>query len=129
VYENVYAFVNNACTRDSYAGDVPYLTRARTVTWLLATERVERERILRGWTREQLALVAGVDAKTIRDMLNGRRQPTLGSVGAVARALERPLADLLVIVEAVSAVAPPHSRRSRSAAAAEAMLPLDLRPG
>ncbi|TMC48891.1 MAG: helix-turn-helix transcriptional regulator [Chloroflexi bacterium] len=72
------------------------------MTWRAATDVIERERIVRGLTREQLAAAAGLDPKTVRDMLNGRRRPTLGTIGQVARVLGRPLAEVIVIAEAAA---------------------------
>ncbi|MBJ7594671.1 MAG: helix-turn-helix transcriptional regulator [Candidatus Dormibacteraeota bacterium] len=60
---------------------------------------VERERILRGWTRAQLTEAAAIDPKTLRDLLNGRRRPTLGTVATLSRALDVPLAEVIAIVE------------------------------
>ena len=65
------------------------------VAWSPNIAAVERLRILRGWTREQLARVAQVDPKTTRDMLNGRRHPRLSTIDQVARALECKLEDLI----------------------------------
>ena len=63
--------------------------------WRLATSAVERQRILRGMTRDALARAAHVDPKTVRDALNGRRRPTLGTVTQLARVLDLELADVL----------------------------------
>ena len=69
------------------------------LSWHVASNVIERARILRGWTRARLAEAAHVDPKTLRDMLTGRRRPTLGSVAQVARALEIPLGEALVLVD------------------------------
>jgi transcriptional regulator with XRE-family HTH domain len=69
------------------------------VGWQVRADIVERERILRGWTRAQLTEAADIDPKTLRDLLNGRRHPTLGTVGTLCRALDVPLSDLIAIVE------------------------------
>jgi len=71
--------------------------RAGLGRWSVNGHRIERERILRGWTRQQLAQAAGVDEKTLRDMLTGRRQPTFGTAGAVATALGLTLAEIIVL--------------------------------
>jgi transcriptional regulator with XRE-family HTH domain len=65
------------------------------IGWRTDTVRIDRERILRGLSQEQLARAAQVDPGTISDMLNGRRRPQLGTVGAIARALELALPDLV----------------------------------
>jgi ribosome-binding protein aMBF1 (putative translation factor) len=67
--------------------------------WKVRSEVVERERILRGWTRAQLTQAADIDPKTLRDLLNGRRRPTLGTVSTLSRALGMPLGDVIAVVE------------------------------
>lgn len=47
-------------------------------------------------TYQQLAAAAHIDRATLSDMLSGRRNPTLGSVHAVIRALEVDPAAVLV---------------------------------
>ena len=69
------------------------------VEWRIRPDVVERERILRGWTRAQLTEAAAIDAKTLRDLLSGRRRPTLGTVGTLSRALGLPLSEVIAIVE------------------------------
>lgn len=66
------------------------------VRWRLATAVMERHRVLRGMTRDALARAAQVDPKTVRDALNGRRRPTLGTVTQLVRVLELTLGDVLV---------------------------------
>ena len=58
--------------------------------------QVERARIIANLTYEQLASAAHVDRATLSDMLTGRRNPTLGSVHAVIRALGLDPAAVLV---------------------------------
>src|SRR4051812_15690253 len=62
-------------------------TRPGRLPWSLNVRPIERERVLRGWTRSELARTAHVDEKTLRDMLSGRRRPTFGTVQAVCTAL------------------------------------------
>lgn len=69
------------------------------VEWRVRSDVVERERILRGWTRAELTEAAAIDPKTLRDLLNGRRRPTLGTVGTLSRALGMPLAEVIASVE------------------------------
>jgi DNA-binding Xre family transcriptional regulator len=69
------------------------------VGWQVRADVVERHRILRAWTRAQLTEAADIDPKTLRDLLNGRRQPTLGTVDTLCRALDVPLADVIAIIE------------------------------
>ena len=91
--------------------------------WQVRSEVVERERILRGWTRAQLTQAADIDPKTLRDLLTGRRRPTLGTVSTLSRALGVPLGDVIAIVER------PHLRsglpqRRPASRPAQAVLPL-----
>ncbi len=55
--------------------------------WSVDVGLVERHRIVRGWSRLQLAAAARVDPKTLRDLLGRRRRPNLGTVQAVSVAL------------------------------------------
>jgi transcriptional regulator with XRE-family HTH domain len=79
------------------AVDAP--TSVPAVGWQVRADVVERQRILRGWTRAQLTEAADIDPKTLRDLLNGRRHPTLGTVDTLCRALDVPLADVIAIIE------------------------------
>jgi ribosome-binding protein aMBF1 (putative translation factor) len=91
--------------------------------WQVRSEVVERERILRGWTRAQLTQAADIDPKTLRDLLTGRRRPTLGTVSTLSRALGMPLRDVIAVVEQPHLRGEP--RRERSAPRpAQAVLPL-----
>ncbi len=114
----VMATSHAAGARTPTAGVQPSITPPG-VTWRVAADRIERERIARGWTREQLAKAARIDAKTLRDMLNARRRPTLGTLVEVARALERPLTELMTITE------PSRSMLATAAPAVALTLPLD----
>jgi ribosome-binding protein aMBF1 (putative translation factor) len=93
--------------------------------WQVRSEVVERERILRGWTRAQLTEAADIDPKTLRDLLTGRRRPTLGTVSTLSRALGVPLGDVIAIVEQPRLLGEP-PRTGRSALRpAQAVLPLE----
>jgi hypothetical protein len=63
--------------------------------WSVDVAAIERERMLRGWSRLQLAATARVSPKTLRDLLGQRRRPTLGTVQAVGVAVGLTLADLI----------------------------------
>jgi DNA-binding phage protein len=62
-------------------------TPARVPHWRVRADAIERARILSGRTRQQLAKDAHVDEKTLRDMLSGRRRPTIATVHCVVRAV------------------------------------------
>ena len=77
------------------------------VQWRFAAPAIDRQRILSGMTREALAHAARVDPKTVRDALNGRRRPTLGTVRQLADAVGLTLADVLLFEAPVPAPLPP----------------------
>lgn len=64
--------------------------------------RLDRERVLRGWTRAELARRAHVDPGTLSDMVNGRRKSTFGSVQAVCTVLGLGLRDVIVFADDLS---------------------------
>ena len=111
----------------------PARTRVSAVTggssavgWQVRGDIVERERILRGWTRTQLTEAADIDPKTLRDLLSARRHPTLGTVGTLCRALDVPLADVIAIMEQPrSAGRVARVGRGTGQEAAQALLPLE----
>jgi DNA-binding XRE family transcriptional regulator len=63
--------------------------------WTVDIGLVERQRIVHGWSRRQLATVAHVDPKTLRDLLSGRRRPNLGTLRAVTAALGLTLTEVI----------------------------------
>lgn len=65
-------------------------------SWSIDVERIERARVVKGWTRGQLGAAAHVARKTLNDMCNRRRRPHLGTVQAVCRALGLSLAEVIV---------------------------------
>jgi transcriptional regulator with XRE-family HTH domain len=56
---------------------------------------IDRARILRGWTRRDLAREARVDEGTICDLFGGRRHPNFGTLRAVCDALELALQSVI----------------------------------
>lgn len=95
------------------------------VGWRVRSDIVERERILRGWTRAQLTAAADIDPKTLRDLLNGRRHPTLGTVSTLSRALDVPLCDVIAIIEQPRQAVRLPRVRSEAGQPAQALLPLE----
>ncbi len=63
--------------------------------WSVDATVIERQRILRGWSRLELAHAAHVDPKTLRDLLGNRRRPNLGTVQATCTALGMTLAEVI----------------------------------
>jgi hypothetical protein len=58
---------------------------------------LERQRILRGWSRRRLARQAHVHPDTLTDLFAGRRQPTFGTVTAICASMDLALADVIVL--------------------------------
>ena len=61
---------------------------SRASSWTLNCAPLERARILAGYSYQELARRARVDRATLSDFLNGRRQPTLGTVHRVLKCLD-----------------------------------------
>lgn len=67
----------------------------REQEWSVDAGAIDRARILRGWTRRDLARRAHVDEGTLCDLFAGRRRPTFGTLRALCRALELALEDVI----------------------------------
>lgn len=67
----------------------------RAQQWSVDVGAIDRARILRGWTRRNLAQQAHVDEGTLCDMFAGRRRPTFGTLRAVCNGLELSLEDVI----------------------------------
>jgi len=70
--------------------------RRLAVEWSVNVSRIERARVLNGWTRARLASVARVDSKTLADLCSGRRQPSFRTVQALCAAPNLTIADVIV---------------------------------
>lgn len=66
-----------------------------TLRWSLDTDRLERTRIIQGWTRGELARRARVDPATVGSLLNGQRRPQLVTIQRVAAALNLSLVEVI----------------------------------
>lgn len=60
----------------------------RAQEWSVDGGAIDRARILRGWTRRDLAQNAHVDEGTLCDLFAGRRRPTFGTLRAICSVLE-----------------------------------------
>jgi transcriptional regulator with XRE-family HTH domain len=60
----------------------------QTLEWSVNPSAIDRARILRGWTRRDLARRAQVDEGTLCDLFAGRRRPTFGTLRALCQALD-----------------------------------------
>ena len=58
-----------------------------SLTWSVDVVKIDRARVLRGWTRRELGREAHVDEGTLCDLFAGRRRPTFGTLRAVSQAL------------------------------------------
>jgi transcriptional regulator with XRE-family HTH domain len=63
--------------------------------WSVDVLAIDRARILRGWTRRDLAREAHVDEGTLCDLFGSRRRPTFGTLRAISVALEIPFDDVI----------------------------------
>jgi transcriptional regulator with XRE-family HTH domain len=68
------------------------------VVWAVDPDVIERARIVRGWTRGRLAVVAHVDPGTVSDLIAGRRRPTFGTITALCTVLGLELKDVISFV-------------------------------
>ena len=60
----------------------------RTLEWSVDVAAIDRARILRGWTRRDLAQQAHVDEGTLCDLFAGQRRPTFGTLRAICQILD-----------------------------------------
>jgi transcriptional regulator with XRE-family HTH domain len=67
----------------------------RTLEWSVDAATIDRARILRGWTRRDLAREARVDEGTLCDLFAGRRHPNFGTIKALCGALELPFEQVI----------------------------------
>jgi len=63
------------------------VTPQRALAWSVDAAAIDRARILRGWTRRDLAEQARVDEGTLCDLFAGRRRPTFGTLRALCNSL------------------------------------------
>jgi transcriptional regulator with XRE-family HTH domain len=69
--------------------------RAGRLAWRADVQKMDRERILRGFSQQQLARLARVDPGTLSDLLGCRRRPNLGTLSALCQALGMNLGDVI----------------------------------
>jgi transcriptional regulator with XRE-family HTH domain len=66
-----------------------------TLDWGVDVAALDRARVLRGWTRRDLARHAHIDEGTLCDLFAGRRRPTFGTLRALCGALQLATADVI----------------------------------
>lgn len=69
--------------------------KSTALDWHLDLAAVDRARILRGWSRRDLATTARVDQGTVSDLFMGRRRPTMGTIRALCSALELDIREVI----------------------------------
>lgn len=74
--------------------------------WSVDAAVIDRARIVRGWTRRDLAHYAHVDEGTLCDLFAGRRRPTFGTLRAICNSLELSLEDVITFTHNVHGLAP-----------------------
>jgi transcriptional regulator with XRE-family HTH domain len=72
---------------------------ATDLEWSVKVDAIERARILRGWTRRDLARYAHVDEGTLCDLFAGRRRSTFGTLRAICQSLELSLETVIAFSE------------------------------
>ena len=73
------------------------------LVWRVEADAIDRARILRGWTRRDLAQQAHVDEGTLCDLFAGRRRPAFGTIRAICQALGLSLKDVIEFGSAAQA--------------------------
>lgn len=71
------------------------MIRQSALEWSVDAGAIDRARIMRGWTRRELAQRAHVDEGTLCDLFAGRRRPTFGTLRAVCQALAMSFEDVI----------------------------------
>ena len=71
------------------------MTPHATLGWAVDVAAIDRARILRGWTRRDLARHGHLDEGTLCDLFAGRRRPTFGTLRAVCQVLQLSLEDVI----------------------------------
>ncbi len=70
----------------------------RSLEWSVDAAAIDRARILRGWTRRDLAQQAHVDEGTLCDLFAGRRRPTFGTLRAICQVLDLSLEAVITFI-------------------------------
>lgn len=71
------------------------MIRQPALEWSVDAGAIDRARILRGWTRRDLAQRAHIDEGTLCDFFAGRRRPTFGTLRALCKTVELSLKDVI----------------------------------
>lgn len=71
--------------------------------WHVDLVRIDRERVVRGWTRGELARRAHLAPATLSSMFRRQRRPVFGTVHALCVALNLELREVVVFEEVETA--------------------------
>jgi DNA-binding Xre family transcriptional regulator len=71
------------------------VSQQEALVWAVDAVAIDRARILRGWTRRDLAREANLDEGTLCDLFAGRRRPTFGTLCALCQTVELSLQDVI----------------------------------
>lgn len=77
------------------------MIRQPPLEWSVDAGAIDRARILRGWTRRELAQRAHVDEGTLCDLFAGRRRPTFGTLRALCQALGISFEDVIAFAQSL----------------------------
>jgi transcriptional regulator with XRE-family HTH domain len=75
------------------------VNQQRALEWSVDAAAIDRARILRGWTRRDLAREAYLDEGTLCDLFAGRRRPTFGTLQSICRAVQLALEDVITFTD------------------------------
>lgn len=75
------------------------MTLQQAQGWAVEAGAIDRARIVRGWTRRDLAHNAHVDEGTLCDLFAGRRRPTFGTLRAICQTLGLSLQNVIEFSE------------------------------
>jgi transcriptional regulator with XRE-family HTH domain len=75
------------------------MSSQRALEWAVDLAVVDRARILRGWTRRDLARHAHVDEGTLCDLFASRRRPTFGTLTALCQSLDLQLDSVIAFAD------------------------------
>lgn len=66
-----------------------------SLAWSADVIKIDRARVLRGWTRRELGHKAHVDEGTLCDLFARRRRPTFATLRALCQVLELPFEEVI----------------------------------
>jgi len=89
------------------------VTLQRALAWSVDEGLIDRARILRGWTRRDLAQHAHVDEGTLCDLFAGRRCPTFGTLRAICQTLDLEFGSVITFTDGLHRAAGDNENSAR----------------